>query len=118
MRVTALILGILGGMIGLIAAIFVLFVGGIGDIFQAEGAETVLGLGWAAIPLSIVGIVGGGLSLGKPKVAWILQLISGIGGCVALSLFFLPATIMLIVGAGLAFFSRKEVSSKRLNQLG
>ncbi|MBE3556190.1 MAG: hypothetical protein IMW91_03825 [Firmicutes bacterium] len=117
MRVTALILGILGGITGLIAVIFVLFVEGIGHVFQAEGAETVLRLGWAAIPLSIVGIVGGGLSLGKPTVFRILQLISGIGGLIVISLFFIPATIMLVVGAVLAFFGRKEVSPKSSDRI-
>lgn len=42
------IIGIIAGVFGIIAAVVTLFVGGIGAAFEAEGATTVVGLGWGA----------------------------------------------------------------------
>lgn len=45
-----------------------LFIGGLGSAFEAEGASTIIGLGWVAVLLSIVGIVGSVAVRGKGMV--------------------------------------------------
>lgn len=106
MRVGALVLGIIGGIIGLFAAVFALGVGGIGGAVGAEGASTVVGLGWSALLLSILGIVGGALAMAKPRFAALLMLVAGIGGFISVSLFYIIAGPLLLVGALLAFLGR------------
>lgn len=69
MRIAALILGLIGGVIGLFAAGLALGIGAIGGATGAQGSGTVVGLGWAALALSVVGIVGGALALAKPRAA-------------------------------------------------
>ena len=44
MRVAALILGLIGGIIGLFASGAALFIGRLGSAFNASGASTVVGL--------------------------------------------------------------------------
>lgn len=108
MRVAALILGIIGGLFGLGGAVFALFVGGVGSAFGAEGAETVTGLGFAAIPFAIVGIVGGALALSKPKAAAWLQLVSAVGGLIAISAAYAVAFACLLAGAILAWLANRQ----------
>jgi hypothetical protein len=107
MRLTALILGIVGGLGGFLGAIFALFVGGLGAAFGVEEAETVIGLGWAAIPLALIGIVGGALALSKPTAGGILMLVSGVGGFIAISYGYLFGGPLLIVGGVLALVAKK-----------
>lgn len=108
MRIAALILGILGGLFGLGGAIVVLFTGGIAGAFNAEGADLVTTLGLAALPLAILGIVGGSLALSKPKVAGWLMLISAVGGTIAISAGYAIGGIMLFIGSIFAFLGRKK----------
>jgi hypothetical protein len=107
-KVAGLLLGIIGGIIGLVASGFALGVGAIGSATGAQGSETVIGLGWAALGLSVVGIVGGALSLAKPRVAALLMLIAGIGGSIAISIAYVVAGPLLIIGAVLAFLGRAK----------
>jgi hypothetical protein len=110
MRVAALILGIVGGVLGIVAGIFAMTVGGIGAAFEAEGAGMVTVLGLAAILLAVVGIVGGGVALRYPRASALLQLVAGLGGFVAVSAFWIPAGVCLLVGALLAFLGRRPAS--------
>ncbi|MDI6894838.1 MAG: hypothetical protein QME70_09585 [Bacillota bacterium] len=112
MRIAALILGILGGLAGIGGAVFVLFFGGAGAVLAAEGAFTVVKLGVAAVPLSILGLIGGALALAKPKVAGVLMLISAFGGLIAISMGYAVAFILLLVGAVFAFVGRREAAKQ------
>lgn len=112
MRVGALILGILGGLFGIGGAVLAILAGGVGAAFGAEEAETVVGLGLAALALSIVGIIGSALALAKPRAAAALMLVTGIGGFIAISFAFVIGGTLLIAGSVLAFFGRtKKVRS-------
>ena len=106
MRTAALVLGLIGGIIGLFAGGFAIVVGGIGTAVQTNRAGTVVVLGFIALGLAIVGIVGGALAQAKPRVAAILMLIAGIGGFIAVSLFWIVSGLLLIIGAVLAFLGR------------
>jgi hypothetical protein len=108
MRIAALILGIIGGIIGLVAAGVALAIGAIGSVAGAQGSDTVIGLGWAALGLSVVGIIGGALAMAKPGASALLMLIAGVGGFIAISLAYVVAGPLLIVGAVLAFVGRSR----------
>jgi hypothetical protein len=110
MRIAALILGILGGLLGLGGAITALFAGGVAGAFNAEGAETVVNLGLAAIPFAILGIVGGSLAMAKPKVAGWLMLISAIGGTIAISAGYILGGIMLFIAAIFALVEGRKTN--------
>ena len=71
-RTGEFVLGLLGGIFGIFGAFFALFVGGLGEVFEAEGAETISGLGWVAILFSVVGIVASVIVKNKPKLAGIM----------------------------------------------
>jgi hypothetical protein len=59
----------------------------------------------------VLGIIGGALSNRNPKVAAILQAITGLLGFIAISLFWILAGVLLLVGALMAFLSRNSSSS-------
>jgi hypothetical protein len=106
MRVAALILGIVGGVLGLIASILAITVGGIGHAVGASNADQVTGLGFLAFACTIVGFVGAGLALAKPRMAALLLLIAGVVGFISISVFWLLSGPFLLVGALLAFLGR------------
>jgi len=85
MRIAALVLGIIGGLASLAGAAFALFFGVMGALFGVRGAETVSGLGFAAIPLAVLGLVGAGLAPFRPKAAAWCMSISAVGGLIAVS---------------------------------
>ncbi|WP_066638549.1 DUF4064 domain-containing protein [Desulfolucanica intricata] len=108
MKIAAMILGIIGGLAGLAGAVFALFVGGVGDAFGAQDASTVIGLGFAAIPLSILGIVGGAMTLAKPKFSGIAMLISAVGGTIAISAGYLIAGPLLLIAGIMALVANRR----------
>ncbi|MGA9351383.1 MAG: DUF4064 domain-containing protein [Anaerolineae bacterium] len=105
LRTGAMVLGIIGGLAGIAGAFFALFVGGLGTAFGAEEARTAVSLGCAAIPLSLLGIVGGAIAKAKPTAAGILMLISGIGGFIAIFMGYIIAGPLLVVGGILALLA-------------
>jgi hypothetical protein len=109
-RTAALILGIIGGVLGIIAGIAAMMIGGIGVAFEAEDAGMIGGLGFFAIVFGVTGIVGGALANRSPKLAASLELAAGVLGFIAVSMFWIPAGLCLIVGALLAFLGRKQSS--------
>lgn len=81
MRKAGGIIGLIAGIFGVIAAVVTLFVGGLGAAFEAEGAYTVIGLGWGGVLFSFLSIVFGAVTIGsKGRVPGILLLISSITG--------------------------------------
>lgn len=45
-RTAEFVLGLIGGIFGIICAFVALLIGGMGAAFEADGANTVIGLGW------------------------------------------------------------------------
>ena len=115
MKIAALILGILGGLLGMGGAIFAVFVGGVGGAFGAEDAGMVTGLGVAAVIISIVGLVGGALALAKPKAAGLIMIASAIGGLIAISAgYFIAGPLLLIAGILALLGNKNEQQANRL----
>ncbi len=106
MRIAALIIGILGAVAGLIGAIVVLAVGGIGVVLEAEGGGEVVGLGFGALLMSVIGLVGATLAISKPKLAATLMAVSAIVGLVLIFVGYILATVLLLIAALLAFLGR------------
>jgi hypothetical protein len=106
MKIAAMVLGLIGGVIGLVAAGFALAVGGIGSVVGAQGAHTVVGSGWAALALSVLGIVGAALALARPRFAAVLMIIAALGGLISVSWAYIVAFPLLLIGGLLAFFGR------------
>lgn len=107
MRTASLVLGIIGGVFGIIAGFLAMLLGGVGLAVEGEGAGLVVGLGFGAIFVGVVGIVGGAMAPSYPKIAAGLQLFACVAGFIAISLFWIFSGILLLIGAGLAFFGRR-----------
>ena len=106
MRTASLVLGIIGGVFGIIAGILAMLIGGAGAAFEQSNSGTVIGLGFTAIFIGVLGIVGGAVAPRYPKAAAIMQLIACVAGFIAVSLFWIFSGILLLIGAGLAFLGR------------
>ncbi|PEY91596.1 hypothetical protein CN349_26285, partial [Bacillus cereus] len=65
-----------------------------------------IGLGWVAVFLSILGIVGAAMVKSKAKAAGIMMTIASIGGFICISVVYLLPGILLLI-AGLMGIFRK-----------
>lgn len=108
-RTTEFVLGLIGGIFGILFAFVALFIGGLGSAFEAEGASTIIGLGWVAVLLSIVGIIGSVAVRGKGIVGGILMLVAAVGGVICISAFYILPGILLLIGGFMGVF-RKDKS--------
>lgn len=103
MRIGSFVVGLIGGLVGLVAAVMALFVGGVGTALESEGAQTVIGLGWFAVLMALVMIIGASLVMGKKKFGRWMLLISTVGGFIAVSAFWTFAGVLGLVATILAF---------------
>lgn len=116
MRTASLVLGITGGVFGILSGLLAMMIGGIGSAFAAEGSGSVVWLGFGAILLGVLGIIGGALSNRSPGKASLLQAIAGLFGFLAISLFWILAGVMLLLGALMAFLGRKGQGTPRQDE--
>lgn len=93
----ALVLGLVGGLLGLAISTIVL----VGGLLTEDSTLAVLAA--VAVGLSIMGIIGGAIAGANPRVATILLLVSGIGGFVAASLFWLIPGVLFTIGGVMAW---------------
>ena len=85
------IVSLIAGIFGVLAACATLTVGGIGSAFEAEGADTVTGLGWGGVLFSFIIIALGAVALSaKSRKPGILLIIAAILGA------FLGGTLVAI----------------------
>lgn len=108
MRVAALVIGVIGGVFGIIAAVFALTIGGIGSAVGAEGASTVSGLGWLALLFCVIGFLGAGLAMAKPRIGAALLIVSAIGVTISISYFAIASAPLFLIAGILAFWGRKS----------
>ena len=115
MRIAALVLGIVGGLLGIGAGLLVILTSsGSGFTVGSVKPEFIFALGWAAFPLSMMGIVGGALAVAKPKVAGILMLISAVGGALVIALGYTISAPLLLTGGILALQSEGRSKADRI----
>jgi hypothetical protein len=83
MRIAGGIVALIAGVFGIMAAGATLVFGGMGAAFEAEGAETVIGLGWGGVLFSFCVIVLGAISIGvKSRKPGILLMIFSLLGII------------------------------------
>lgn len=77
------IIGLVAGIFGVIAAVATLFFGGLAGAMEAEGAGTVVGLGWGGLAFSFLVIVLGAVAMGaRSMVPGILLIVCSLAGAV------------------------------------
>ncbi|KEK25297.1 DUF4064 domain-containing protein [Bacillus gaemokensis] len=109
-RTTEFVLGLIGGIFGILCAFLVLFFGGLGSAFEADGADQLIGAGWGAVALSILGIVGCVMVKSKAKVGGTMMTVAAIGGFICISAFYILPGVLLLIG-GLMGLLRKDKAS-------
>lgn len=107
MKIGGGIITLIAGLFSVIMALITLGIGGLGGAFGGEGAETVIGLGWAGVLLSFVIIVFAIVSIfAKSKIPAIfiivLSIITAIAGGTLVAIFMVLALIggiITLIGA-------------------
>lgn len=102
------VMGLIAGIFGIIASLIAMFVGGLGSALSVSGSSSVTGLGIAALLLSILGIVGAALSKSKPKLAGWFMLVSGVGGFISISMFYILSGVLFVVAGFMGVLSKKK----------
>ncbi|MFZ8008231.1 DUF4064 domain-containing protein [Bacillus licheniformis] len=110
-RTTEFVLGLIGGISGFIGAFLALIVGGLDASFNSSGTSDIIGLGWGAIFLSILGIIASVIVRKKAKLGGILLIISGIGGLICIFLFYLLPAILLIISGVMGLARRDKTTT-------
>jgi len=98
-RTTEFVLGLLGGIFGFFGAVFALIIGGVDAALSSSGTSEIIGLGWGAMLFAILGIIASVVVRSTAKVGGALLLVSGIGGLICISFYYiLPAVLLVIAG--------------------
>ena len=106
------IIGLIAGVFGVGAALITLFFGGIGGALEAEGAQTVVGLGWGGLAFSFLTIIFGAVSLGAKSIKpGILLILSAIGGIILGGTLVAVAMGLALVGGVLALLGARGEKS-------
>ena len=93
------IVALIAGIFGVFAAGFTLFAGGLGAAFEADGADTVIGLGWGGVAFSFLTIVFGAIAMGaQGRTPGVLLILCAIGGAILGGTF--VAIFMILAGVG------------------
>jgi hypothetical protein len=111
MRIAALVLGIVGGILGIFGGLAASAVGTLGIALEAEGSGMLMGLGAVALLVSIFAIVAGALALKYPKFSGWSMIASAVVGFIAVSGGYLIAGILLLIGGILALLSTRQANA-------
>ncbi|MDG0918404.1 DUF4064 domain-containing protein [Bacillus paranthracis] len=109
-RTAEFVLGLIGGIFGILCAFIALFIGGLGSALEADGANTVIGLGWGAVGLSVLGIVGSVMVRSKAKAGGIMMTVAAIGGFICISLIYLLPGVLLLIGGLMGIFRKGKAA--------
>lgn len=103
------IIALIAGIFGVIAAIVTLMFGGVAAGFEAEGASTVVGLGFGGMFFSFLTIVLGAVAMGaKGKIPGILLIISAIAGAILGGTFVAVFMALALIGGIIATIGTKK----------
>ena len=112
MKTAGGIIALIAGVFGVFAAGATLLFGGIGAGLEAEGADTVIGLGWGGVLFSFGTIILGAVALGSnSKVPGILLIICAIAGAILGGGLVAIFMVLALVGGVLALLGAKPASS-------
>ncbi|ANH73635.1 hypothetical protein ACS15_2221 [Ralstonia insidiosa] len=104
------IIGIIAGVLGVGAALVTLLFGGVGAAFNADGAQTVVGLGWGGVVFSFLAIVFGAVVFAKPKGAGIGLVIVSILGAILGGTLVAVFMVLALIGGVLAIIGSHQAS--------
>ena len=76
------IIALIAGVLGIVAGFFTLFLGGIGSAFEAKEAESILNLAWVGIAAAMLVVIGGGVSLARPRGGGMVAVFASVVGIV------------------------------------
>ena len=113
MRTGAIVIGIIAGLAGLVSAVLALMVGGVGAAVEPEGASQVIGLGWSALGLSLLGLIGAALWIAKPQLAPLIMATAGVALVFSISMFAVIARPLFVVRRFWAEFGRRPQGPPR-----
>lgn len=105
------IIALVAGIFGVFAAGFTLFFGGVGAALEAEGAGTIIGLGWGGVAFSFLTIILGAVTMGaKGRVPGVLLILCAIAGAILGGT--IVAIFMALAAAGgiLAVVGKRETA--------
>lgn len=107
MRKAGGIIALIGGIFAVLAALFTLVVGGAGKAFDANGADTVLMLGWGGVVFSFLTIVLGAVCMGaKSRWPGVLLIICALAGAILGGTFVALFMVLALAGGILALFGK------------
>lgn len=106
------IIGLVAGIFGVFAAFVTLFFGGVAKAVEADGANTVVGLGWGGVLFSFLVIVLGAVAMGaKSKTPGALLMISALAGAVLGGTLVAIFMVLAFIGGLLATIGTKKVAA-------
>jgi len=107
------IIALVAGIFGIFAAVFTLAVGGLGAGLEAEGASTVVGLGWGGVAFSFLTIILGAVALGaKGRLPGILLMICAVAGAILGGTIVAVFMALAFIGGLIATFGGQKQVSK------
>ena len=114
MRVTSLVLAIIGGVVGIMFGLLAIAVGGASEEFEEGSGTTVIWLGVSAIAASVVGIAAGGLHFGGKRrtLMSFALLVAAIWHLISISYFGIFGFLLLLLAAIFAWFGRKPTAGE------
>lgn len=119
MRKAGGIIALIAGIFGIFAALATLFIGGMGGAFEAEGADTVIGLGWGGVFFSFLVIILGAVCMGaKSKIPGILLILSSIAGAILGGGLVMIFMALALIGGILALFDDKQSQAQSNSETG
>ncbi|PEW57171.1 hypothetical protein CN448_31910 [Bacillus cereus] len=107
-QTTEFVFGLISGIFDVLGAVLTLMIGGMGAALEAEGANSIIGLGWAAVGLSNLGIVGSVVVKNKAKAGGIMMTIAAIGGLICIFVFYILPGILLLIGRLVGIFGKDK----------
>lgn len=107
------IIALIAGIFGILAAAFTLLIGGVGSAFEADGAGTVIGLGWGGVLFSFLNIVFASILIGtKGKAAGILIIISSVFGAILGGTIVAIFMLLSLTGGIMGLFGNNKPETK------
>lgn len=107
------IIALVAGIFGVFAAIFTLAIGGMGAGLEAEGASTVIGLGWGGVGFSFLTIILGAVALGaRGRLPGVLLMICAVAGAILGGTIVAVFMVLAFIGGLIATFGGKRQSPK------
>lgn len=95
-------------MLGIVAGFFTLFVGGIGSAFEAKEADSILNLAWVGIAAAMLVVIGGGVSLARPRGGGMVAVFASVVGIVYGGSLVAICLVLGLIGGSLAVLARPK----------